>query len=274
MASFTLLPESGAHILIVDDRPDELRQLMEIFRGHGLRLSIAFDGAQGYDRALALMPDAILLETRTPKMDGFALTRMLKANPVTARIPILFLTVSGEVNARLEGLRAGGVDYITKPFSAEEVFERVNIHLRLSGAIAAGNDLLADGIAKTGTGEYGVLVCAAQKYLSSRLSNPPRLSNLALTFGVTERRLSAAFRHCLGITVFEFLRQERMRKAKRLLVQTTLGIAAIAEEVGFSSAANFSTAFRDYTGSSPSAFRTQESQVVVSSGLFGLHCLF
>jgi len=256
MADSSFLPLSGAHVLIIDDYADELRLLVEKLRDCDLRVSIACDGAQGYDRALASIPHLILLDIRMPKMDGFAVIRMLKANSLTTHIPILFLTSSNDNGDRLTGLREGAVDYIVKPCPVDEIVERIRIHLQLSGAAVRNkpDPRPAATAANCGTA-HGALVRAAQTHLLNTLANPPRLPDLAALFGVPERRLSYAFHRCLGITVFEFTRRERMRRAQQLLAQTTLSVMAVSEEVGFSSAANFSTAFREHTGSSPSAFR-------------------
>lgn len=89
----------------------------------------------------------------------------------------------------------------------------------------------------------------------SRLDTPPDLAELAQSIGTSQRRLSAAFKTCVGLTVFEFLREERMKEARRLLTHTSLDIQAIALEVGFTSGANFATAFRERFSMSPSAFR-------------------
>ena len=78
---------------------------------------------------------------------------------------------------------------------------------------------------------------------------------LAEAVGTNSKRLNEAFRQCVGVTVFEYLREERMKEACVLLSGTGLPIQAIALEVGFTSGANFSTAFRERYGLSPSQFR-------------------
>lgn len=245
------------HILLVDDSPDELRLLIEALRGTGCRLSVAFDGLQGYERAVARVPDLILLDVRMPKMDGFAVCRQLKANPRTARLPVIFLSSAGDLDERLTGLREGAVDYILKPFSPDEVLARVQIHLALASRAGdsgvAGHGLRAE--LENGESESQVLVWAAKRYLLDRLADPPSLQELAGALGANFKRLTRAFKEVTGETVFEFLRHERMMLAQRLLTETTLNIAAISEEVGFSTAANFSTAFLEHSGLSPSAYR-------------------
>jgi len=245
-----------AHVLIVDDNPDQLRLLVESLRAQAYRISVAFDGVQGYDRAVAQQPDIILLDVQMPKMDGFALCRQLKANPRTMRIPLIFLTAMSDLENRLTGLDEGGVDYIIKPFSPEEVAARLRIHLRLAGHehAAAG---YADAAVTHATREDkdATQVQAAKHYLAGHLADPPTLSELAELVGSSPKRLMRAFREVEDNTVFGFLRDERMRTAQRLLSETSLTIAAISQEVGFSSPANFSTAFLEHTGVSLSAYR-------------------
>jgi len=230
---------------------------METLRGHGYRLTLAFDGVQGYARALSVVPDLILLDVCIPGMSGFALTRMLKANPATEHIPILFLSSSAEAEDRLTGLRAGAADYITKPFQPAEVLERVRIHLALARRGSRGGE---DGRGERKDGAqvmHGdrIIVRAARRIIWGQLHDPPDSAAIARMVGVSERRLASAFEQCLNRTLFQFVRDARMRKARHLLVHTSLSILSIAQELGYSSAANFSTAFRQHVGVSPSRFR-------------------
>ena len=241
------------HVLIVEDNPDQLRLLIEALRGLDFRISVAFDGVQGYDRTLAILPDLVLMDVRMPRMDGFALCRRLKANPSTEAIPVIFLSAAADIDERLTGLRDGGVDYILKPFVQEEVVARVLIHLGLAAKSAA----VSEHAEPEAISEEQVLVRAAKQQLQARLSHTPTLNELADQLGVSEKRLSRAFRSQEDMTVFEYLRHCRMQESQRLLQQTSLSIAAISQEVGFTNAANFSTAFREYAEISPSDYRRE-----------------
>lgn len=247
---------AAPHILLIDDSPDELRLLAEILRGCEFRLSVAFDGVQGYERAVARVPDLIMLDVRMPRQDGFATCRQLQANPRTAHVPIIFLSASSELHERLEGLNAGAVDYVLKPFWPEEVLARIRVHLRYASAAGdrLGYDSRTAGTAPRKS-EDEVLVQAAKQYLVEKLAYPPRLQELAQVLGTNEKRLTRAFRKVCGTTVFAHLREQRMKRAEQLLRETSLSIIAISEELGFSSAANFATAFLEHAGSSPSAYR-------------------
>jgi len=246
--------EQQPHLLLVDDDIDQLRLLIELLREKPYRLSIALDGMQGYNLAVSTQPELILLDVRMPIIDGFALCRRLKANSMTADIPVIFLSSAGSLDNKLMGLAGGAVDYILKPYAPNEVAARIKIHLALSGKTAV--EPIA---AKTGeqVDEDGVLVCAAQQELRSYLSTTPRLADIANKLNVNERKISRAFRKTLDMTPFEYLRQERMQEACRLLIQTSLSIVVISQKVGFSSAANFSTAFREYTGMAPTDYRRE-----------------
>ncbi|OZI36147.1 DNA-binding response regulator [Bordetella genomosp. 1] len=239
------------HVLLVDDNPDELRLLIELLRGANFRIALAFDGTQGYKRAAAISPDLILMDLRMPHTDGFAACRLLQHDPVTAHIPIIFLSASRSLEERLSGLQNGGVDFILKPFAPAEVLARIQIHLKRA---AQRRDTAIPATRPRLTAEQ-VIVNAATHYLSQCLASPPTLPELARKVGTYEKKLSLAFRRQLGKTVFEHLRDARLDRAQQLLTDTRLSITDIAAETGFSTAANFATAFRKKVGQTPSEFR-------------------
>jgi DNA-binding response OmpR family regulator len=214
---------------------------------------------QGYKRALAVQPDLILLDVQLGSVDGFAACRLLKADVTTAGIPVIFLTASHGLEERLTGLRAGGVDYILKPFEPEEVFARIDIHLRLAGR-AESEPALVEPVQPSVDPADHVMVQAAIRYLENNLAVVPPLAEIARKVGTHEKRLTKAFRECKGVSVFEFVRSQRLRLAQRLLIETSVSVNDIALETGFSSAANFATAFKDRFGVSPTHFRQRRSE--------------
>jgi CheY-like chemotaxis protein len=117
-------------VLIVDDTPLNVRLLAEVLRGEH-ETHFATSGPA----ALALLAegdfDLVLLDVMMPEMDGFEVCRRIKADPKTARIPVIFVTAIGEVEAEALGFEVGGVDYITKPIQPAIVRARVRTHLEL-----------------------------------------------------------------------------------------------------------------------------------------------
>ncbi len=123
-----------AEILVVDDTPASLRLLSEVLTQRGYRVRPATDGALALTSVAAKTPDLILLDINMPGMDGYEVCRRLKADEKGSRIPVIFISGFGDTHQKVAGFEAGGIDYITKPFEAEEVLARVGTHLRLRQA--------------------------------------------------------------------------------------------------------------------------------------------
>jgi transcriptional regulator GlxA family with amidase domain len=109
-------------------------------------------------------------------------------------------------------------------------------------------------------GRDEVVLRAAMRYIGQRLAEPLALDAIAEAVGTYDKRLSAIFRQRVGTTVFGWIREERLRKSRELLTTTTLGMQDIALEIGFSSAANFATAFRERLGVTPGEYRKAASE--------------
>lgn len=249
-----MLANAPPHILVIDDSPEDIKSVLALLRTQPWRISIASEARQGYQRALALRPDLIVLDVRMPQMDGFTLCRLLREAPATRRVPIIFLSSAGEAQERLEGLSLGGVDYVLKSCPAEEVVARIRIHLQLTwreGSVevnVAGDARLAP---------EQLVLRAAIRLIDQNLSELPGLEAIARKVGTHDKRLSAIFREHLGTTVFGYIREARLRRAQELLIAEDIDVQDIAELVGFRSACNFTTAFRERLGMTPSQFRQQ-----------------
>ncbi len=114
-----------ANILIVDDSPDNLRILSMTLSQQGYRVRCVTNGEMALVSIHNLPPELILLDVRMPSMDGYEVCRQLKANPMTQRIPIIFLSAADDVADKVKAFEMGGVDYITKPFQTKEVLARI-----------------------------------------------------------------------------------------------------------------------------------------------------
>ena len=120
-----------ASILVVDDKPANLRLLSQLLSEHSYNVRPVLSGAQAIAAAQALPPDLILLDIKMPEMDGYEVSRRLKDDPRTSLVPILFISALHETEDKVKAFEAGGVDYITKPFHADEVLARVRTQLML-----------------------------------------------------------------------------------------------------------------------------------------------
>lgn len=119
-------------ILLVDDVPANLSVLVSALEPHGYEILAAPNGSAALKVAAKALPDLILLDILMPEMNGLETCRRLKQDEATRDIPVIFLTARCEMESIVDGFRAGGVDYVVKPFQTEEVLSRVATHLRIS----------------------------------------------------------------------------------------------------------------------------------------------
>jgi sigma-B regulation protein RsbU (phosphoserine phosphatase) len=133
-------------ILLVDDNPTNLQMLFQLLeKSVGCKLLVAKNGENALAIARKTRPDLILLDIMMPGIDGFEVCRRLKADPATRPIPVIFLSALDETADKVKGLQLGAVDYVSKPFQAEEVTARVTTHLtvhRLSRQLQEQRDQL------------------------------------------------------------------------------------------------------------------------------------
>ncbi|MDM8537062.1 sigma-54 dependent transcriptional regulator [Desulfobacterales bacterium HSG17] len=126
---------SHKNILIVDDTPDNLTILRQILTEEGYQVRPALNGEVALKTIQTEPPDLILLDIIMPKMDGFEVCSIIKSSKQTRDIPIIFISALSKTENIVKAFKAGGVDYITKPFQTEEVLSRVRTHLGLQNAI-------------------------------------------------------------------------------------------------------------------------------------------
>ncbi|MES2594653.1 MAG: sigma-54 dependent transcriptional regulator [Verrucomicrobiota bacterium] len=119
-------------ILIADDTPASLSLLSSVLEPQGYEILAVSSGKDALKIAERAKPDLVLLDVMMPGHNGFHVCRTLKAEEATREIPVMFITSRNETESVLEGFRVGAVDYILKPFQAEEVITRVATHLKIS----------------------------------------------------------------------------------------------------------------------------------------------
>ncbi|MCS0493779.1 response regulator [Ancylobacter mangrovi] len=116
-------------ILVVDDSPETLSLLTDALEAAGATVLVAVEGANALALVERITPDVILLDAVMPGMDGFETCRRLKRNKSVAHVPVIFMTGLSETEQIVKGLEAGGVDYVTKPISPDELIARIRVHL-------------------------------------------------------------------------------------------------------------------------------------------------
>jgi len=172
-------------ILLVDDNTTNLQVLHQTLDGRGYKLLAAKNGETALTIARRAKPSLILLDIMMPGIDGYEVCQTLKGNPETEEIPIIFLSALGDTKDKVKGFELGAVDYVSKPFQAEEVIARVSAHLtigRLRRSLAGKNKELQ----------------AANNYLEERVRE--RTAELAELNTVYERFVPEEFISLLNKT--------------------------------------------------------------------------
>lgn len=122
----------NGNVVIIDDNPNNLQVLTGILQDAGFKVRPALSGPIGLRAINAQPPDLVLLDIRMPEMDGYETCNALKTNPQTHDIPVIFISALNAIEDKLAAFRSGGVDYLTKPFQAEEVIARARTHIELA----------------------------------------------------------------------------------------------------------------------------------------------
>ncbi len=123
--------DATSTILVVDDTPENLRLLVRALSGAGHRVRAAPSGEIALRMARSERPDLVLLDIDMPDLDGFQVCELMRADPALRPVPVLFISAIHDSRAKVKALRAGGRDYVTKPFNMEEVLARVAMQLEL-----------------------------------------------------------------------------------------------------------------------------------------------
>ncbi len=117
-------------VLVVEDKASLTQMLQFLFLSKGLSVQIAYNGKEALEKASSILPSLILLDIMMPQMDGFEVLEKLKEDPETSNIPVIMLTARKSRDDMQRARDLGAVEYITKPFKAVEVVDKVLRHLR------------------------------------------------------------------------------------------------------------------------------------------------
>jgi len=139
-------PAFKADILIVDDTLANLRLLSQMLVGQGYEVRAVTSGARALESVGVAAPDLILLDIKMAEMDGYQVCQRLKGDERSRDIPVIFISALDDIQDKISAFKAGGVDYITKPFQLEEVLARLETHLhlrRLQRSLEEANNKMA-----------------------------------------------------------------------------------------------------------------------------------
>lgn len=137
-------------VLVIEDDEIVARTIERTLRGKEFRVTMANSGVQGLQIARRLNPAIVLLDVIMPGMDGYAVCREMRGDPLLANIPILFLTAKGKDEDKITGFQAGADDYLIKPFNVDELLLRIRAILRRTRPVAANPPLPVEHLLRIG----------------------------------------------------------------------------------------------------------------------------
>ena len=250
-------------ILIVEDN-DDIRQLLSTLFAPLYRTRTAVDGAEALEMIGDEMPDIILSDVMMPNIDGLELCKTIKHDFTTCHIPVVLLTARTAVEKKLEGLKTGADDYITKPFNNDVLVSRCNnlINMRrlLQRKFSQHPHHEADMLA-TNPMDKDLLDRAMgiidRYYSDSEFS----VDTFAREIGMSRTAFFNKWKNLTGETPKSFILNLRLRKAADMLRERhDLSIAEVSYANGFSSPRYFCKCFKDTYKIQPSAYRNADNQ--------------
>ena len=248
---------SNMKIMLVDDNQDLLDFLKEALEQHFAEIITATGGKQAM-RILenSKLPSIIISDVNMPEGDGFWLCNELKNNQKYCHIPIILLTARGEDQSQSTSYRLGADAFLAKPFEIETLIELIRNMIRSKAEIKK-KYLDSEGVSYE---EYGSdeerFILQLNKIIDEHISNPDLDQVLICKeLGVSRALLYNKMKAITGGGAKEYITKIRIEKAKALIENTSLSIAEISDMTGFASQSYFSTAFKNYTGMTPSQYK-------------------
>jgi diguanylate cyclase (GGDEF)-like protein/PAS domain S-box-containing protein len=175
-------------VLIVEDTPASLKLLSDLLTEAGYYVRQAPNGELALWTAQSRPPELILLDIRMPGIDGFEVCRRLKASPELSQVPVIFLSAQHDTDDKVRGFALGAVDFIAKPFQAEEILARTDAHVKLGRAqqaLAAERASLEQRVAERTT-ELEALTRSLEKEIEQRRANEEFLRLASQVFEATQ----------------------------------------------------------------------------------------
>ena len=250
---------SGMRLMLVDDSTDLLDFLREALSQDFAEVITATSG----NSALKLisngkLPDIIVSDVNMPDGDGYRLCSELKSNEKYSHIPVVLLTARGEEKSQSDSFRMGADAFLAKPFEIETLMEVLKSLLKGKSAIRKRYFDKEE----QAQGDYGsneeMFILQLNKIIAEHMGDPDLDQQfICRELGVSRALLYNKMKAITGSGAKEYITRIRIEKAKALMETTNLSIADISEMTGFSAQSYFSTAFKNYTGFTPTKYKQQ-----------------
>ena len=251
-------------ILVVDDNPDLTDFLKKSLGEYFKRIVIASDGVEALQLIKNHAPDIIVSDVMMPRMNGYELCKNMKEDITISHIPIILLTARDDKQSQLSGYKNGADGYLTKPFEIEMLMEIVRN--RLKNRESTKKRYLNAGLIpaveeSTFSQADETFLLKLNQIIQENLDS----SSLDVTFickeiGMSRASLYNKLKALTDMGANDYINKFRMEKAITLITGTEMSFTEIAEKVGFTTSRYFSTAFKQYTGDTPTQYKEKRKQ--------------
>jgi len=254
-------------MLIVEDNPD-VRSLIKSHFSPKYQVFEASDGKEGWKVTLETIPDVIISDVLMPDVDGYEFCKKIKKDERTSHIPVLLLTALHSKEHEMKGLSCGADDFITKPFDLTilqtKIDNMISIRNSLKEKYSGEITLQPRNIVISSPDEK--FLKKAVEVIEKNISDADLdIEQFAREVGVSRMQLYRKLHALTDMTVKEFIRNIRLKRAAQLLLQKKMSVSEIAYAVGFKDLSHFRKCFRQLYGMNASEYIKKKSQDISDS---------
>ena len=278
--------EGAPKLLIVEDDND-LRAFLYSILSNKYNVIVAENGKIGLEKATSEQPDFIITDVTMPEMDGLTMVQQIKQNPDICHIPIVVLSAKASLEDRLQGLKEGIDDYITKPFSATYLRQRIEniiaqrqlLQRTWLGQLGGAGDNALETTPFSGSEETTMeaphreyrleapeivdtdqeMMEKLMKFLEANISEQDlKIEDMADAVNLGRTVFYGKIKSIVGMAPFDFLRHIRMQRAEDLISRSQMNISEVAYAVGFTDPKYFTKCFKKETGMTPTEYRDKK----------------
>ena len=244
-------------LMIIEDNADVARFIKSCL-ADDYRVMTASNGIEGFEKMYIEEPDLIICDVMMPGMDGLEFTRKLKTDIRTCHIPVILLTALSTHEQKIEGLETGADSYIAKPFNKKHLQVRVKqlIESRQKIRKHYQHDILSQFTSDSKISKLDQdFLKRCSSIVDNHITEPEYgVEQLSVEIGLSRVHVYRKIKHLTGLSVSEFIRNLKLKKAAAMLSESGKSVAEIAYETGFSSPSYFSKCFRELFNLTPSEY--------------------
>ena len=249
-----VIDESKPLILVVDDNVD-LCAYLRLILSEKYNVSLAYNGEEGMEQALELIPDLIVSDVMMPKLDGVSFCNQAKTNLLLSHVPVLLLTAKSGKESTLEGFESGADDYVIKPFDTDVLLARIAALLENRNRIK--QQLQKNSVSQLKQSRIAQLdrtfLEKVEQIVVENMSSPTfSVEELGRNIGMSRTTLYRKVKSLVGMTAIEYIRTIRLNEAMKILNNGSDEISVVAEHVGFMDLEYFKKCFKKQFGQLPS----------------------